>query len=130
MTNRRRSPVRNSYRTGFLRSRAWFARRDRWFTQEERTGRPIPCAVCDVVGDKRNLELHHLDYAGVSAVRDGWRAFERHDDLLPMHPSCHELVHRLIDRDTVLSQQRTRRDATCIAVERLHAGFASEKEQP
>jgi hypothetical protein len=52
----------------------------------------------------------------VTEVGGAWRAFERHDDLVPMHPSCHDLVHRLIDRDTVLSRQRTRRDATDIAI--------------
>jgi hypothetical protein len=73
------------------------------------------------------LELHHLDYAGVSLVAGRWRALEKHDELMPMHPTCHDLVHRLIDRDTVLSRQRTRRDATAIAAARIREAL-SDKE--
>lgn len=56
------------------------------------------------------LQLHHLDYQGVIRSDGGWRASERHDDLVPLHPSCHESLHRLIERDTVLSRHRSRRD--------------------
>ena len=53
---------------------------------------------------------------GVRFVDGSWRAFERHDDLVPMHPYCHGLLHRLIDRDRVLSHHRGRRVASAMAL--------------
>jgi 5-methylcytosine-specific restriction protein A len=85
--------------------------------------------VCGEEVPSASLELHHLDYQGVSVVGNQWRAFERHDDLVPMHPSCHELVHRLIDRDTVLASQRTRREATAIAIMRVREALITHMEQ-
>lgn len=128
MSNRR-VPGPSGYRSDFLRSRAWFARRDRWFRKQDRLGLPSACAVCGEEAPSASLELHHLDYQGVSVVASQWRAFERHDDLVPMHPSCHELVHRLIDRDTVLANQRTRRDATVIAITRVREALITQREQ-
>jgi 5-methylcytosine-specific restriction protein A len=116
MSNRRRPTPGNPYRSGFLKSAAWFARRDRWFRHRAATGMPISCALCGVAGDRRSLELHHVDYAGVVRTTRGWRSLERDGDLMPLHPACHELLHQLIDRDTVLSRQRSRRDATEIAL--------------
>jgi 5-methylcytosine-specific restriction protein A len=118
MSNRR-SPGPSDYRGGFLRSPAWFARRARWFRTHARTGTPPSCALCQIQGTSATLELHHLEYTGVTLTGGRWRAMEAHIDLLPLHPACHDLVHRLIDRDTVLSRQRTRRDATLIAIARL-----------
>lgn len=121
MSNSRRAAVANSYRADFLRSPAWFARRARWFRKQAQLGNSLMCSGCGEVGSASSLELHHLDYAGVSHVDGRWRAFERDDDLVPLHPTCHELLHRLIDRDTVLSRQRSRRDATLIGLEKLRA---------
>jgi hypothetical protein len=126
MSNRRVTGA-TGYKSDFLRSRAWFARRNRWFRTEQRRGRALVCGVCGGAASISELELHHLDYAGVSLVTGKWRALEKHDDLMPMHPACHDLVHRLIDRDTVLSRQRSRRDATAIAAERIRAAL-SDKE--
>lgn len=121
MSNRRRTVRRNAYRRDFLRSPAWHARRDRWFTHQARLYRALACAACDTPGSKENLELHHLDYRGVTR-RDGrWIAFEKHDDLIPLHPYCHELLHRLLDRDAVLAKARSRRTASHIALSRLRA---------
>lgn len=122
MSNRRRSAVANGYRAGFLRSPAWFARRDRWFRQHA----AAVCALCGGVGDKRTLELHHLDYAGVEQTARGWRSAEPDDDLVPLHRVCHEVLHQLIDRDTVLSRQRTRRDATAVALSLLRRAMTEE----
>jgi 5-methylcytosine-specific restriction protein A len=36
-----------------------------------------------------------------------------------MHPYCHDLLHRLIDRDAVLARNRTRRAASDHALQRL-----------
>ena len=126
MSNRRVAGT-TGYKSDFLRSRAWFARRTRWFRTEQRRGRALVCRVCGGEASISTLELHHLDYAGVSLVAGRWRALEKHDELMPMHPACHDLVHRMIDRDTVLSRQRTRRDATAIAAARIREAM-SDKE--
>lgn len=123
MSNGRRGNAVNAYRSGFLRSRAWFARRSRWF-QDAATSGPIRCALCRGDGDQSSLELHHLDYAGVTRRSVGWIADEAHDDLIPVHPRCHTLIHRLIDRDVVLRRHRTRRDATQEAIARIRARLA------
>lgn len=119
MTNQRRPGLVNLYRGEFLHTKVWFARRDRWFREEHATGRPLECAGCGRPADKRELELHHLDYSGVIFQNGTWRAIEIHDDLVPMHPYCHELLHRLIDRDFVLSNNRNRRAASHLALQRL-----------
>lgn len=120
MSNRR-TPLRaNAYRSTFLRSRAWFARRDAWFAQASMTTHPLACVACGIPATKRDLELHHLDYAGVQQLEDGrWVARESDGDLIPLHPYCHELLHRLIDRDAVLSRHRTRRAASELALDAL-----------
>ncbi len=120
MTNRRKPLHAKAYRSTFLRSRAWFARRDEWFAAHSLVTYPLTCAGCGRPASRRELELHHLDYAGVHQTEDGrWVARERHADLVPMHPYCHELLHRLIDRDAVLSRHRTRRAASEIALRAL-----------
>lgn len=117
------------YKSDFLRSRAWFARRDRWFLTEERRGRTPACGVCGAGAPPSGLKLHHLDYAGVTFTSGRWRALEKHADLIAMHPVCHDLIHRLIDRDTVLSRQRTRRDATTIAAARIREALGSKVQK-
>lgn len=119
MSNRRRPGLLNIYRSEFLRSRAWFARRDRWFADEASLGRALACAGCGRAACKKQLELHHLDYMGVLLEQGRWQALEAHEDLVPMHPYCHDLLHRLLDRDAVLSRNRTRRAASDLALERL-----------
>jgi len=128
VSNRRKPARRNGYRAEFLRSPAWFARRARWFRKQARLGRPLVCVACGRIDGMPHLELHHVDYAGVRFHDGAWRAFERHDDLWPMHPSCHELLHRLIDRDAVLAYHRTRRVASAIALSRLHAKLLAFEE--
>lgn len=120
MTNRRKPLHAKAYRSSFLRSRAWFARRDAWFATQTMCARPLSCAACGRRATKKELELHHLDYAGVSQTDDGrWVALEADQDLVPLHPYCHELLHRLIDRDAVLSRHRARRAASEFALEVL-----------
>lgn len=117
MSNRRTPIHSNAYRSTFLRSRAWFARRDAWFAHAAMRTPSLACAACGIQASKRDLELHHLDYAGVQQLEDGrWVARESDDDLMPLHPYCHELLHRLIDRDAVLSRHRTRRVASELAL--------------
>lgn len=121
MSNHRRPIWDNTYRTRYLHSPAWFARRDRWFTDERRRTGPIRCALCLGTGNPRTLELHHLDYHGVTQTPKGWAARERHQDLTALHPRCHEYVHQLIDRDRALSGLVSRRTASTQAICRLRA---------
>lgn len=120
MTNQRKPLRAQAYRSTFLVSRAWFARRDEWFATQAACAQPLICSGCGRPATKKQLELHHVDYAGVSRRDDGrWVALEAHGDLVSMHPYCHDLLHRLIDRDTVLSRHRTRRAASEFALQVL-----------
>ena len=124
MSNRRRPARNNFYRTRYLHSPAWFARRDRWFLEEATGNGEIRCALCLGVGSSRSLELHHLDYRGVTQTPHGWTAHEQHEDLTALHPRCHEYVHQLIDRDRVFSGFVSRRTASLQAIARLQAKIA------
>lgn len=131
MSNTRRpASTSRSYRAGYLKSPAWFARRDRWFRAHARTGIPLTCHACERAATPAELELHHTDYHGVYKVSGQWRARERHGDLVPLHPGCHELLHRLIDRDAVLSRGRDRRTASALALDRLRAKLTERHGVP
>lgn len=121
MSNRRRPAWDNNYRTRYLHSPAWFARRDRWFATEQHQAGQVRCALCLGTGTPRTLELHHLDYRGVLQSPAGWAAREKHDDLTALHPRCHEYLHQLIDRDRALSGLVSRRTASAQALARLRA---------
>ena len=127
MSNRRRTGLKNLYRDEFLRSRAWFARRERWFRAHTRTG-IVPCAACGAPGTRAELELHHLDYRGVRIIRGEWQAWEDDRDLIALHPYCHDLLHRLIDRDIILATHRTRRQASAHALHVLQAKLHPAKD--
>lgn len=116
MSNARKSSIGNGYRTGYLRSVAWFRRRDLWFVEQEARTRELRCVVCHTAATRRQLELHHLDYSPVTRIGDRWIAGEVHEDLCAMHPGCHELVHRALDTDPVLRAHRTRPIATVHAI--------------
>ena len=119
MSNRR-NPNARGYRSGYLRSVPWFRRRDSWFAQAAATGE-LACAAFHRAGVPREFELHHITYAGV--VQDGtrWIAGEAHNDLIPLHPLCHELLHRFIDTDPILARHRSREDATAQALPKVLA---------
>ncbi|WP_169583264.1 MULTISPECIES: hypothetical protein [Microbacterium] len=122
MSNARRpANTGRSYRAGYLKSPEWFARRDRWFRAHARTGIPLTCQACGHPATSAELELHHTDYHGVYKDGGRWHAREPHGDLVPLNPGCHELLHRLIDRDAVLSRGRDRRTASALALDRLRA---------
>jgi hypothetical protein len=116
VSNGRRPATGNRYRTGYLRSPAWFRRRDQWFAEQTARTEELRCFVCWQIAARRSLELHHLDYGRVAFDRGRWRAGEEHEDLCAMHPGCHELVHRLNDTDAVLRRHRTRPIATVHAI--------------
>jgi 5-methylcytosine-specific restriction enzyme A len=121
MSNRRKPARYNRYRSDFLKSEQWRERRTRWFDEQRELRLPLACAACGKAAIAARLVLHHLDYRGVQRVDGGWTAAEPHEDLVPLHADCHELLHRLIDRDMVLARHRSRRDATVLALARLHA---------
>ena len=124
MSNSRRpASTGRSYRAGYLKSPAWFARRDRWFRAHARTVIPLTCQACGHVATPAELELHHTDYHGVYQEGGQWRAREPQGDLVPLHPGCHELLHRLIDRDAILARHRTRRAASDHALQRLRVAL-------
>lgn len=127
MSNSRRAAHANRYRTGYLRSRQWFARRDRWFREHG----SLRCAGCDREATRSQVELHHLSYEGVHYANGGWSAQEAHDDLWPMHPACHELLHRIIDKDPVLARHRNRQQASEAArrLIRIRFGVGGTHEQ-
>jgi hypothetical protein len=61
---------------------------------------------------KRDLELHHLDYTGVVQAPNGrWVAGEAHEDLVCVHPRCHEWIHRALDNDPAAGAAIDRRTA-------------------
>lgn len=121
MSNGRRAGRGNTYRTGYLRSGEWFARRRRWFRDElSRSSGVLRCMACLRRATDAELELHHVSYDRVTRLEDGtWRAGERHEDLQSLHPWCHEQLHKLIDRDRVLSRMRRRPAASQQALGRL-----------
>lgn len=127
MSNRRKSGFHNAYRAEFLRSPAWHARRDRWFDHRARSAAPLACLGCGGTATPREIELHHLSYAGV-IHRDGrWIAAERDRDLVPLHPYCHDLLHRLLDRDAVLAKHRDRTRASVSALARLRRALTGTR---
>lgn len=117
MSNARKSPVGNRYRTGYLKSVAWFRRRDRWFAEQETRTYELRCVVCGRPATRRQLDLHHLDYTRVTCIGTRWIAGEVHEDLCAMHPSCHDTVHRVLDSDPVLRGHRARPVATVHAIQ-------------
>ena len=131
MSNSRRPARGNKYRTGYLRSRAWFARRARWFAEEAAAGNELRCAACSRAAKVRELELHHIDYSGVAETPTGWKADEKHSDLVSLHPAHHELLHRLLERDQVLRAMRSRRVASAFALRVLRRKLTTTiTEQP
>lgn len=117
MSNARKSSVGNRYRSGYLKSVPWFRRRDRWFTEQETRTYELRCVVCRRAATRRQLELHHLDYTRVTSIGTLWIAGEVHEDLCSMHPTCHDMVHRVLDSDPVLRDHRTRPVATVHAIQ-------------
>lgn len=116
MSNARKPTTGNNYRSGYLQSKAWFARRDAYFKAHQD-------AACAVTGKRpkhpsRELELHHVTYDGVVQRPDGsWVAGEKDTDLVPMYPACHEAVHRLLDQDRALRGLVSRQVATERAIQ-------------
>ncbi|MFB8191370.1 hypothetical protein ACFC14_18785 [Microbacterium sp. NPDC055988] len=106
--------------TDYLTSTAWFRRRDQWFALELARAGKLECGVCMKPSRKRELELHHLDYTGVQQLPNGrWVAGEKHEDLVCLHPRCHEWVHQALDNDPASGAAITRRVANERVIARL-----------
>lgn len=85
-----------TYLRGYLKSPAWFARRRAWFRSVEQRGQVVVCLVCREAGP---VDLHHTSYEGVRQESSGgWVAGEADEDLMPLCRSCHEDLHRELDR--------------------------------
>lgn len=127
----RRAPRRRKgYVQGYLKSMAWFRRRDQWFVDETARHGSVRCIVCRKSGRPGRLELHHLDYAGVTRNESGrWVAGERHEDLVAAHPRCHEWIHIQLDRDAAASAAVDRRAANVRVIRGLRAKFAAAVTQ-
>ncbi|MGN6760120.1 MAG: hypothetical protein ACTHJI_02145 [Leifsonia sp.] len=130
MSNRRKPAWdATGYRTRYLHSPAWYRRRAKWFIAERHQHGVLRCALCLGTGTEKTLELHHLDYRGVTQGPHGWVAAEPHEDLICLHPRCHEWVHKLIDRDRALSGLVSRRAASVQAITRLRGKIAQLLEE-
>lgn len=113
--------VSPAYGLHYLTSRQWHVRQVRWFDENPNQHQ---CCVCRRVEThaKKRLELHHLSYRGVvPLLSGGWIADEHDDDLLPMHPLCHRLVHELMENDGALRYMRSRKEATLLAVAKVRS---------
>lgn len=122
MSNARKPSAKaQDYRTGYLKSTAWFARRDGWIAAELHRIGHLVCGVCEGDVDRRKVEIHHLSYEGVTRDGDSWFAHEAHEDLVGLHVRCHEWLHRLLDSDAALRRMTDRRLANRIAIVRLRA---------
>lgn len=122
MSNARKPTAKaQDYRSGYLRSTVWFARRDRWIDAELKRSGHLVCTVCQGDVERRKIEIHHLSYDGVERLADGWSAREEHEDLVGLHVRCHEWLHRVLDNDAALRRMPDRRIANRIAIARLRA---------
>lgn len=103
------------YQRGYLRSAAWFRRRDRWFDEVEERGL---VAVCQVCGSQGALDLHHVSYDGVSRNDETgqWQASEGHEDLMPLCREHHQALHDEFDRRRRDFWGWDRRRATAVVV--------------
>lgn len=88
-----------SYRS-YLASGAWRARKHRWFHDRRDEGYEPACVICGLsLTELGALDLHHMNYAGVTEHPDGtWSAREADEDLMPMCRHHHQLLHRAMDR--------------------------------
>ena len=84
----------------YLASRAWRARKHRWFRDRRAEGYEPGCVICQLsLAELGALDLHHMNYDGVTQHSDGtWSANEADQDLMPMCRHHHELLHRAMDR--------------------------------
>ena len=97
MSNRRKSDLERTRYQLYLRSAEWAARRRLWYANNVKTTRrATECGVC---ASRRRLELHHLDYRGVTRAGTRWVAAEAHADLIALCRLHHEVLHRALDTD-------------------------------
>lgn len=130
MSNGRKPAQGNTYRSGYLKSTAWYIRRREWFREETDRRGSVRCTICLRASTESSLELHHLEYVRVTRDSVGaWVAGENHDDLVAVHPRCHTWIHQLLDRDQVLRGFVGRRQANLQAILRLRGKVTSHLEK-
>lgn len=122
MKSLRRRGARQYHR--YLRSGAWFARRRAWFTDHADKDRCVGCAVCRIRLTLATVQLHHVNYDGVSKTSAGrWQAKEHDQDLVAMCAEHHEALHVLFDRDPGW-KNLGRKHATTAAIAKLQRELA------
>lgn len=112
MSGLRRRRVDRGYRSGYLKSGAWYARRRRFLASLE----SIRCECLGEELSERDAHVHHVTYDGVVRGEDGtWQAREADEDLMVLCSWCHERVHELMDQDPGWAGA-TRREATIAVI--------------
>lgn len=116
---------------GYLRSRAWGWRRQRWFRDCRARGAEPACQVCEVrLEDVGSLDLHHVSYDGVTKDNRGqWVASEADDDLMPLCRTHHNKLHQIIDEHGRDYQGWNRRRASVVILGRLRREHLRKKDQ-
>ena len=103
----KRLAIRRKYAT-YMDSPSWFARRERWIAEwEKSTGSPPCCLACS--GEW--TDLHHRTYDRLG--REQWR------DMIPLCRACHEELHARMEGNPEW-RKRPRRQATDALVAHMH----------
>lgn len=120
---RKRGAKALAYRSGYLGSEAWAARRRAYYGGVWSRGFVAMCQVCGKTGaDGVSLHLHHLSYEGVRRGADGvWVAGEKDEDLLPLCETDHESLHKILDDFSSGYRGWSRRAASLRIVQQLRA---------
>ena len=107
----RRCAIRQQYAT-YMRSRAWYLRREHWVGEWRRLGggRDPVCLICGAPWTTRSDDLHHRSYS-----RLGHESFT---DLIALCRSCHITLHQLLETNPEW-RKRPREQATDVLVAEL-----------
>lgn len=99
----------SGYRDGYLRSRAWYARRREFLATQTREDGTLRCQCLGEVLTADTADVHHVSYEGVTQEEDGtWQSHEADEDLIVLCRWCHERMHTLMDHDRGWSQASRR----------------------
>lgn len=103
-----------------MSSRAWFARRARWFDRAVARG-PVVCAVCGAPWAPEDGDLHHATYDRLGHEAD--------EDLVPLCRADHEALHTLWDASPAW-RRIPRAAATAGMITALRAGRPEQAGTP
>lgn len=111
-----------SYRDGYLRSGAWYARRRAYLTAQVEQQGALQCACLGEELTADTADVHHVSYDGIHQDENGvWHADEADEDLLVLCRWCHERIHSLMDQDRGWSRAN-RRGATLRIIRTIQRG--------